>query len=241
MVILLFFLSNASIGFIAYFLTNRTRRVNFIFSYGMLFTIFLGLKIIAIIIGCVKLYLRKRHLIKFMEDEKKNQNNDSNSLSASLDNENLDNNNDKIKEVKVNDMNIEQLRNYFGNLETKTEFSNLESRRNLSSPRRMNPNFNIDSGNNLITSNGTNNTNYNNTPNNINANTNNNNNVIINVIDGNSENINVNNYSMELNNNNNNNQQNNNDIHEYNEEEENEENDYSNNESNSNNNKNNSL
>ena len=72
MVILLFFLSNASIGFIAYFLTNRTRRVNFIFSYGMLFTIFLGLKIIAIIIGCVKLYLRKRHLIKFMEDEKKN-------------------------------------------------------------------------------------------------------------------------------------------------------------------------
>ena len=245
MVILLFFLSNASIGFIAYFLTNRTRRVNFIFSYGMLFTIFLGLKIIAIIIGCVKLYLRKRHLIKFMEDEKKNQNNDSNSLSASLDNDNLDNNNDKNKEVKVNDMNIEQLRNYFGNLETKTEFSNLESRRNLSSPRRMNPNFNIDSGNNLITSNGTNNTNYNNTPNNINANTNNNNNnnnVIINVIDGNSENININNYSMELNNNNNNNnQQNNNDIHENNEEEENEENDYSNNESNSNNNKNNSL
>ena len=159
MLILLFFISNSAIGFIAYFLTNRTRRVTFIFTSGVIFTIFNGLKVIAIISGYIKLYLRKRELIKFMEEEKNNQKSDTNSLS-SIEDEKLDkieeNKNDK--NMKIQDMDLEQLKNYFGDLETKTELSNLESRRkSLATTRKI-----LDPTNNIINSNSQNNNNDNN-------------------------------------------------------------------------------
>ena len=156
MLILLFFISNASLGFIAYFLTNRTRRVTFIFISGILFTIFNGLKVIAIVCGYIKLYLRKRDLIKFMEEEKNNQKSDTNSLS-SIEDEKLDKveENKNEKDIKIQDMDLEQLKNYFGDLETKTELSNLESRRkSLVTNRKI-----LDSNNNYINNNSQNNNN----------------------------------------------------------------------------------
>ncbi len=156
MLILLFFISNASFGFIAYFLTNRTRRVTFIFISGILFTIFNGLKVIAIVCGYIKLYLRKRDLIKFMEEEKNNQKSDTNSLS-SIEDEKLEKveENKNEKDIKIQDMDLEQLKNYFGDLETKTELSNLESRRkSLVTNRKI-----LDSNNNYINNNSQNNNN----------------------------------------------------------------------------------
>ena len=172
MLILLFFISNAAFGFIAYFLTNRTRRVTFIFISGILFTIFNGLKVIAIICGYIKLYLRKRDLIKFMEEEKNNQKSNSNSLS-SIEDEKLDKNEDNKndKNMKIQDMDLNQLKNYFGDLETKTEVSNLESRRRSLITNRNNNNNN----NNNLQNNNFNNDNYKSYSNNENSNSNNSN------------------------------------------------------------------
>jgi hypothetical protein len=91
-----------------------------------------------------------------MEEEKNNQKSDTNSLS-SIEDEKLDKveENKNEKDIKIQDMDLEQLKNYFGDLETKTELSNLESRRkSLVTNRKI-----LDSNNNYINNNSQNNNN----------------------------------------------------------------------------------
>ena len=164
--IFLFFISNSLIAFICFFLISTSRRVLFIYIIGIMYTIFNGQQFIAIIIGIVKLFFRKRNLIQFMQNEKfLNKVDTKDSLSASLEDDNKNNfqktrtrtrtkefekeidlekeeekDNEKSnvlikkkskkssKKLNLSEMNIEQLKEYFGDLETKIEFSNLNKK-----------------------------------------------------------------------------------------------------------------
>ena len=145
--IFLFFLTNSIFCFFAFFLTTRTRRMIFIFFIGILFTTFNGISLIAIVIGIIKLFFRKRYLIKFMVDELnfvKNETRDS--LSVSIEEDKKNNNTIQkkksiektnstnihiniTKDIKTNEMSLEQLKEYFGDLETNVEFSNMSKKK----------------------------------------------------------------------------------------------------------------
>ena len=145
--IFLFLISNSAIAFICFFLISTSRRIIFIYIIGILYTIINGQQFIAIIIGIIKLYFRKRNLIKFMQNEKYlNKIDTKDSLSATFEDDNKNNfekNRTKSKEIDIvlkkkskknlknvnlSEMNIEQLKEYFGDLETKIEFSNLNKK-----------------------------------------------------------------------------------------------------------------
>ena len=162
--IFLFLISNSAIAFICFFLISTSRRIIFIYIIGILYTIINGQQFIAIIIGIIKLYFRKRNLIKFMQNEKYlNKIDTKDSLSATFEDDNKNNfekNRTKSKEIEIenelekeeekdneksnivlkkkskkslkninlSEMNIEQLKEYFGDLETKIEFSNLNKK-----------------------------------------------------------------------------------------------------------------
>ena len=162
--IFLFLISNSAIAFICFFLISTSRRIIFIYIIGILYTIINGQQFIAIIIGIIKLYFRKRNLIKFMQNEKYlNKIDTKDSLSATFEDDNKNNfeknrtkskeieienelekeeekDNEKsnivlkkkskknLKNVNLSEMNIEQLKEYFGDLETKIEFSNLNKK-----------------------------------------------------------------------------------------------------------------
>lgn len=65
--LLLFVLTNSFIGFICFFLTTRTQRVNGILVLGILITVFNGVEMCAIVIGIIRLHIRKK---KMRLDEK---------------------------------------------------------------------------------------------------------------------------------------------------------------------------
>ena len=74
----------------------------FIFFIGILFTTFNAISLIAIVIGIIKLFFRKRYLIKFMVDELnfvKNETKDS--LSVSIEEDKKNNNSIQKKKVLI--------------------------------------------------------------------------------------------------------------------------------------------
>ena len=103
--IFLFLISNSAIAFICFFLISTSRRIIFIYIIGILYTIINGQKFIAIIIGIIKLYFRKRNLIKFMQNEKYlNKIDTKDSLSATFEDDNKNNfekNRTKSKEIEI--------------------------------------------------------------------------------------------------------------------------------------------
>ena len=103
--IFLFLISNSAIAFICFFLISTSRRIIFIYIIGILYTIINGQQFIAIIIGIIKLYFRKRNLIKFMQNEKYlNKIDTKDSLSATFEDDNKNNfekNRTKSKEIEI--------------------------------------------------------------------------------------------------------------------------------------------
>ena len=89
--IFLFFISNSVIAFICFFLISTSRRVLFIYIIGVIYTIFNGQQFIAIIIGIVKLFFRKRNLIQFMQNEKYLNKVDTKESSATFEEDNKNN------------------------------------------------------------------------------------------------------------------------------------------------------
>lgn len=65
--VLLFILTNAFIGFLCFFLTNRTLRVDTIFVLGTLVTVFNGMEMFAIVTGIIRLHIRKKKMHENVE------------------------------------------------------------------------------------------------------------------------------------------------------------------------------